>query len=72
MVNTYNSKHDVNGNRLNLVVNTDTKELWFYGCNCFNKGSIYEGCGIREVNRIKKEYISEGYKQVAHDVARNW
>ncbi len=72
MIKTFNSKLDINGNRLNLVVNFGTKEVWFYGCNCFNKGIVTDGMGIREVNRMYKEFVKEGYKRVQHEVAREW
>jgi hypothetical protein len=70
---TYNSKFDINGNRLNLVVNHDKRELFFYGCNAYNLGTEYSDCGIREVNRLHKEFIADGYKPVSHaEVRDNW
>lgn len=72
-ITTYNSKHDVYGNRRNLTVNHDKKELYFYGCNCYNLGNVYNDMGIREVNRLHKEFLSEGYKTVSHaEVRDNW
>jgi hypothetical protein len=73
MIITYNSKTDTNGNRRNLVVNTDTKELYHSGGNAYNLGTVYNDCGIREVNRLKKEYEEDGYKEVKHSYVRdNW
>ena len=70
---TYNSKHDIYGNRKNLVVNHDTKEVYFYGCNAYNLGNVNNDLGIREVNNMYKEYLSEGYKIVSHAHVRdNW
>jgi len=72
MVFTYNSKHDIYGNRLNLVVNYETKEYYFYGCDAFNKGNVINNLGIREVNKQKKELDREGYKKVDHATATMW
>ena len=71
-IKTYNSKTCIYGNRRNLTVNYDTKELFYYGCNVFNKGTVINGLGIREVNRKYKKLLSEGYKSVSHEVAREW
>ena len=43
---TYNSKHDIYGNRRNLCVNYTTREVWFYGGHCFDLGNIHDGLGI--------------------------
>lgn len=73
MIKTYNSKHDIYGNRLNLVVNEEKQEIYFYGCNAYNLGEVYNDLGIREVQRLKKEYIAEGYTMVSHaEVRDNW
>lgn len=72
-ITTYNSKFDIYGNRRNLCVNFDTKEVWFYGGNCFNLGNVIDDCGIREVNRMHKEFIEDGFKPVSHaEVRDNW
>lgn len=71
MIKTYNSKHCINGNRRNLVVNTDTKEVYFSGCNAFNIGEVQNNLGIREVNRLHKEYLQDGYKNVSHAHVRD-
>ena len=72
-IKTYNSKHDIYGNRTNLCVNFTKKEVWFYGCNAFNIGDVMDGLGIREVNRLHKEFIAEGFKPVSHaEVRDNW
>lgn len=71
MIKTYNSKHDIYGNRLNLVVNEIKKEIYFNGCNAFNLGEVIDNLGIREVNRMKKEYIANGYKLVSHAIVRD-
>lgn len=71
MVKTYNSKHDIYGNRRNLTVNYDTKEFYFYGCNVFNINATND-LGIREVNRMHKELVADGYKEVGHEIAREW
>lgn len=73
MIRTYNSKHDIYGNRLNLVINEEKKELYFYGCNAYNIGEVTNDLGIREVNRMHKEFLKEGYKPVSHaEVRDNW
>ena len=72
MLVTYNSKHDVYGNRRNLVVNHGTKEIYYSGGHVFDLGTVHPQCGIREVDGIKKDYLQEGYKQVPHSVARLW
>lgn len=71
MINTYNSKHDIYGNRRNLVVNYETKEIYYYGCNVFNLGNVQNDLGIREVERMKKEFIKEGYTVVSHAHVRD-
>ena len=71
MIKTYNSKHDIYGNRLNLVVNEEKREIFFYGCNAYNLGSVSNGLGIREVNRMKKEFIAVGYTLVSHSHVRD-
>ena len=72
-ITTYNSKHDIYGNRRNLVVNYDTKQLYFYGCNAFNIGDVCDNLGIREINRYYKNFITEGYTVVSHAFVRdNW
>ena len=68
---TYNSKHDIYGNRRNLCVNYTTREVWFYGGHCFNLGNIHDGLGIREVNRLHKEFIADGFVPVSHAVVRD-
>jgi hypothetical protein len=68
---TYNSKHDIYGNRRNLVVNHDLKEVYFYGCNAYNLGVVVDNLGIREVNKMYKEYINQGYKTVSHATVRD-
>lgn len=73
MKTTYNSRHDIYGNRLNLVVNEEKKELYFNGCNTYNLGNIINNLGIREVNRMYKDFVSDGYKKVSHaEVRDNW
>jgi hypothetical protein len=72
MLVTYNSKHDVYGNRRNLVVNHDTKEIYYSGGHVFDLGTVHSDCGIREVDRMKKEYLAEGYKSVPHSTANLW
>lgn len=70
---TYNSKHDIYGNRLNLVVNEDKKEIYFYGSNAYNLGNVIDDLGIREVKRIHKEFLQDGYIKVSHaEVRDNW
>ena len=70
---TYNSKHDIYGNRLNLVINEEKKELYFYGCNAYNLGNVINDLGIREIKRMYKEFIADGYKKVSHATVRdNW
>lgn len=72
-INTYNSKFDTYGNRKNLVVNEDKKEIYFSGCNAFNLGNVTEDLGIREVNRMYKEFLADGYTEVKHSEVRdNW
>lgn len=73
MITTYNSKHDIYGNRLNLVINEEKKEVYFSGGNAFNLGNVIDDLGIREVNRMHKEFLAEGYKKVSHSEVRdNW
>lgn len=73
MISTFNSKHDIYGNRRNLVANYETKEIYFYGCNAFNLGNVKNDLGIREVERMKKEFINDGYTMVSHAHVRdNW
>lgn len=73
MLVTYNSKFDIYGNRRNLVVNEDTQEFYYNGGNAFNIGEVIDDLGIREVDRMKKNYISNGFTMVSHAHVRdNW
>jgi hypothetical protein len=73
MIKTYNSKPCTYGNRLNLVVNTDNKEVYFTGSHAYDLGNVHNDLGIREANRLYKEYIQDGFKRVSHaDVRDNW
>lgn len=72
MLVTYNSKFDLYGNRRNLVVNHETKEIYYSGGHVFDLGTVHNGCGIREVDRMKKEYLQDGFKSVPHEVAKHW
>lgn len=72
MINTYNSKTGINGERLNLVVNEELKKFYFHTCNVFNKGEVTNEMGIREVKRMAKELISDGYTEVKYAEAKNW
>lgn len=70
---TYNAKTNRNGNRLNLVVNHSTKELYFYGCNAFNLGNVYDDLPIRFVSNMHKDLLAEGWTTVSHSHVRdNW
>lgn len=72
-IKTYNSKFDINGNRRNLIVNYDTKQFYYNGGHAFSLGVETDNLGIREVDRMKKELISEGYEPVSHAHVRdNW
>ena len=69
----YNSKTGSNGQRLNLVINEERKEIFFHTCNVFDLGDIYDENGIREVNRLYKDFLQQGYKEVkSQDVRLNW
>jgi len=73
MIKTYNSKTGTNGQRLNLVINETLKEFYFHTCNIFDLGEVENELGIREVQRLKKDYENEGYKEVKHSqVKENW
>jgi len=73
MIKTYNSKTGANGQRLNLVINETLKEFYFHTCNVFNFGEVENDLGIREVQRLKKDYESEGYKEAKHsEVKEVW
>ena len=70
---TYNSKTGSNGQRLNLVINEERKEMFFHTCNVFDLGDIYDENGIREVNRLYKDFLRQGYKEVkSSEVRMNW
>ena len=71
MIKTFNSKSCVYGNRRNLVVNYDKKEIYFSGCHAYDLGIVKSDLGIREVNRMYKEYLKEGYTQVQHSTVRD-
>ena len=66
MIKTYNSKTGANGQRLNLVINETLKEFYFHTCNVFDLGEVENDLGIREVQRLKKDYVNEGYKEAKH------
>lgn len=72
MIITYNSKFDINGNRRNLVINTETKQYFYYGGHVFDLGIVHDGCGIREIENMKKDYIAEGFTPVKHSQAWEW
>lgn len=73
MIITFNSKTGINGQRLNLVINETLKEFYYSDHNTFNFGNIENDLGIREVQRMRKEYITEGYKEARyHDVNEIW
>lgn len=72
-IRTFNSKTNLNGNRLNLVINEDLKEKYFAGGNTFNLGEVENGLGIREVQRLNKMFEEQGYQNVSWDhVAHGW
>ena len=70
MIKTYNSKTGANGQRLNLVINETLKEFYFHTCNVFNFGEVENELGIREVQRLKKDYEREGYAEVKHNTVK--
>jgi len=73
MIRTYNSKTGANGQRLNLVINETLKEFYFHTCNIFNLGEVENELGIREVQRLKKDYERDGYAEVKYSqVKENW
>lgn len=59
------SKGDIYGNRLNLVINHDTKEMHFTGSYWASMGLVTEDLGIRKVNARYKELLGEGYVNVS-------
>jgi hypothetical protein len=71
-ITTYNSRTGNNGQRLNLVVNEDTKEFYFATHNTFNKGNVEDGLGAREVKNIRDNLIMNGYNNVNWETVNNW
>lgn len=72
-IRTYNSKTGTNGQRLNLVINEDRKEIFFHTCNVFDLGNINNDLGIKEIQRLKNEFINNGYKEVKYiNVKNDW
>ena len=72
-INTYNSKTNYYGNRLNLVLNHNTKQLYTSGCNAFNMGTVENKLLQRDIKAIEKNYINnENYKKVTHAIAKTW
>lgn len=69
---TLNARHDIYGNRLNLVINRDTKEYYFTGVNAFNIGVVKENLPIREVEFEEKYLKEQGYVRVQHADVRGW
>ena len=72
MIITYNSKHDINGNRRNLVVNTETKQYYYYGGHVFDLGTVHNNIGIREIENMKKNYIADGFTSAEHAEVWGW
>ena len=72
-INTYNSKTNYYGNRLNLVLNHKTKQLYTSGGNAFNMGTVENELLQRDIKAIENNYINnENYKKVSHEIAKTW
>lgn len=70
---TYNSKTNIYGNRLNLVLNHTTKQFYFYGGHVFDKGEVHDEQLQRDIKRIKNYYEKEeGYTSTSHLEASKW
>lgn len=72
MITTYNSRTGNNGQRLNLVVNEDTKEFYFATHNTFNKGNVEDGLGAREIKNIRDNLKENSYINVPWEIAKEW
>ena len=71
-IKTFNSRTCIYGNRRNLVVNEETKEFYYSGCNAYNLGEAENDLGIREVNWMYKDLkANEEYTEVSHAHVRD-
>lgn len=71
-ITTFNSKTGIDGQRYNLVVNEDTKQLYYHSCNTWNLGNIINELGIRQINKMYKDFIKDGYTEVKHSEVKKW
>jgi len=72
MIITLNSKFNRYGNRLNLIINYNTREYYFYGSHTADIGEVFHNLPIKEVERKEKELKHRYFKQVSHEALRNW
>jgi len=72
MIITLNSKFNRYGNRLNLIINYETKEYYFYGSHTTDIGEVFHNLPIKEVKRKEKELRQRRFTPVPHETLSHW